>query len=183
MNPDTEKNEVTESQVQTQGQEARFTSEKLVPVSESVRYRKRAQNAEKEVESLSRQLEEAKSEASQMAGKIRSIELESKLTRKLAACGAVDLETAILVAKSRIKDEQEPEIDGVIEQLKQEKQYLFGYGPNLTASSDKTSGPKDKTTPDVHRGQARLEKAARKAATSGNRVDLQEYLKLRRNFV
>ena len=40
---------------------------KLVPVSESIRYRKRAQSAEKKMETLTKQLMEAKSEAKKMA--------------------------------------------------------------------------------------------------------------------
>ena len=151
---------------------------KLVPVAESIRYRKRAQSAEKQVETLVEQLAQAKSEASKMAEQLSSIRVEQELTRKLAAAGAVDLEAAVLVAKAKIEGKAQADLNGVIEQLKKEKQYLFtGSGGVVTAK--KTAGAKDR----MQNSQTILERAAKKAATTGNRTDLQEYLKLRRNFV
>jgi len=66
----------------------------------------------------------------------------------------------------------------VIEQLKKEKQYLFAEG-DRAAGAKKTSGVRDR----VHNKHAALERAAKKAATTGNRADLQEYLKVRRSFM
>jgi len=175
VNPDTGESNVTESQIEAHDTER----EKLVPVTESIRYRKRAQSAEEQAEALSRELAETKAGASEMAEKLQSIQFEQRLMRKLSASGAVDLETAVLLAKARIKDDEGTEIDDVIEQLKKEKHYLFGGQQNLPGSGRKSAGVKDK----VSNRQARLAGAAKKAATSGNRVDLQEYLKLRRNFV
>ena len=151
---------------------------KLVPVAESIRYRKRAQSAEKKIETLAEQLAQAKSQASEMAEELRSIQVEQKLMHKLAAAGTIDLETAVLIAKAKVEAETEADLDGAIEQLKKEKQYLFA-GTNTAATAKKTAGAKDR----VQNSQTILERAAKKAATTGNRTDLQEYLKLRRNFV
>ncbi len=151
---------------------------KLVPVAESIRYRKRAQSAEKKVEALTEQLAEAKSQATKMSEEMNSIQVEQKLTRKLVAAGAVDLETAVLIAKDRMEGQAEADVDGVIEQLKKGKQYLFA-GAGLAMTTRKTAGVKER----VQNSQTILERAAKKAATTGNRTDLQEYLKLRRNFV
>ena len=74
---------------------------KLVPVAESIRYRKRAQSAEKKIEMLTEQLAEANAQAVRMSQQLSSIQAEQKLTRRLAAEGAVDLETAVLIAKAR----------------------------------------------------------------------------------
>jgi len=74
---------------------------KLVPVAESIRYRKRAQSAEKQVETLAQALAEAKSEASKMAEQLSSIQIEQELTHRLAAAGAVDLEATVLIAKAK----------------------------------------------------------------------------------
>jgi hypothetical protein len=153
-------------------------SHKLVPVTESIRYRKRAQSAEKKVEALAEQLAQAKSQASEMAEQLSSIQVEQKLTRKLAAAGAVDLEAAVLIAKTRVEGETEADLDGVIEQLKKGKQYLF-TGTRVAMTAQKTAGAKDR----MQNNQTILERAAKKAAMTGNRTDLQEYLKLRRNFV
>lgn len=153
-------------------------SMKLVPVTESIRYRKRAQSAEKRVEALTGQLAEVKSQAAKMSEQLSDIQAEHTLTRKLAATGTVDLETAVLLAKARMEGQTGADLDGVIEQLKKEKQYLFGGGGG-TVTAKKTAGAKERIT----NNQTVLERAAKKAATTGNRTDLQEYLKLRRNFL
>ncbi len=151
---------------------------KLVPVAESIRYRKRAQSAEKQVETLAQALAEAKSEASKMAEQLSSIQIEQELTHRLAAAGAVDLEAAVLIAKAKMESQTQADLDGVIEQLKKEKQYLF-TGSSGAVTAKKTAGAKDR----IQNSQRILERVAKKAATTGNRTDLQEYLKLRRNFI
>jgi hypothetical protein len=156
---------------------------KLVPVAESIRYRKRAQSAEKKIEALTEQLAEAKAQTAKMSEQLSSIQTEHELIRKLAAAGTVDLETAVLIVKARMQEQNQADSDGVIEQLKNEKQYLFGGNSGAATLSPgtakKTAGAKERIT----NNQTILEKAAKKAATTGNRADLQEYLKLRRNFL
>jgi len=171
---DADENIMSETEAeQSDGDRAKF-----VPVAESIRYRKRAQSAEKKVEVLDEQLTQAKAQVGKMAEQLNSIKIEQELTRKLAAAGAVDLETAVLIAKTRIDGQADADLDGVIEQLKKEKRYLFG-GTGVRAITKKTAGAKDR----MQNSQTILERAAKKAATTGNRTDLQEYLKLRRNFV
>jgi hypothetical protein len=109
---------------------------------------------------------------------LNSIQAEQKLMCKLAAEGSVDLETAVLIAKARMQGQNQADIDGLIEQLKNEKQYLFGGAPG-TVTAKKTAGARER----ISSGRAIVEKAAKKAATTGNRTDLQEYLKLRRNYL
>jgi len=151
---------------------------RLVPVAESIRYRKRAQSAEKKLEVLTEQLAEAKTQTEKMSERLNTIQTEQKLTHKLVAAGAVDLETATLIAKVRMQNQNEADVDGVIEQLKKEKQYLFG-GTGGSVTPGKTAGARER----VAHNQTVLERAAKKAATTGNRADLHEYLKLRRNFL
>lgn len=163
---------------ETEAGQEEVVNQKLVPVAESIRYRKRAQSAEKKIEILTEELTRAKSQAGEMARELSSIRMEQKLTRKLAAAGAIDLETAVLIAKARIGEDTEADLDGAIQQLKKEKQYLFS-GTGASATAKKTAGAKDR----MQDGCTALERAAKKAATTGNRTDLQEYLKLRRSFV
>jgi len=153
-------------------------STKLVPVAESIRYRKRAQSAEKKIEELTEQLAQAKSQTAELSGKLSDVQTEQKLMRQLAAAGAVDLETAVLIARARLQDKDDADATDVIKQLKKEKQFLFTAGsPGSTPT--KTAGARDRVT----NSQTLLEKAAKKAATTGNRTDLHEYLKLRRNYL
>jgi hypothetical protein len=159
---------------------------RLVPVAESIRYRKRAQKAEKEVVELSEQLTEAKRELSDISAELSSVQVEQKLIHKLAVAGAVDLEAAVLLAKSKVAKGTEADVDEIVEQLKKEKQYLFNssgrssteHGGRSNSTARKTSGARERTGS----GPTTLEKAAKKAATTGNRIDLQEYLRLRRNL-
>jgi len=153
-------------------------STRLVPVAESIRYRKRAQSAEKKLEVLTEQLAEAKSQTEKMSEQLSTIQTEQKLTHKLVSAGAVDLETATLIAKVRMQNQNETDVDGVIEQLKKEKHYLFG-GTGGSVTPQKTASARER----VANTQTVLERAAKKAATTGNRTDLHEYLKLRRNFI
>ena len=119
---------------------------KLVPVAESIRYRKRAQSAEKRNEILAEQLNQAESKAKKVAEQLSEIQLEKSLTHKLAAAGVVDLETAVLITKTRMEDSNEAGLDGVIEQLKKEKQYLFRNDNNEVTAAQRTSGAKDRET-------------------------------------
>ena len=153
-------------------------STRLVPVAESIRYRKRAQSAEKKIESLTEQLAEAKAQTAELSGQLSDIQTEQKLMRQLAVAGAIDLETAVLIAKAKMQGKDDADVTGMIEQLKKEKQYLFTAG-NSGQAQTKTAGAKDRVT----NSQTLLERAAKKAATTGSRTDLHEYLKLRRNFL
>jgi glutamate mutase epsilon subunit len=153
---------------------------KLVPVAESIRYRKRAQSAEKKAEVLSEQLAQARSQLTKLSEQLSEVQTEQKLMRRLAAVGASDVETAMLIAKTRLNGETDADLEGVVEQLKKEKQYLFTqHGDSSAVKITKTAGARQR----VANSQAVLERAAKKAATTGNRTDLQEYLKLRRNFL
>jgi hypothetical protein len=132
-------------------------STRLVPVAESIRYRKRAQSAEKKIEELTELLAQAKAQTTEHS---------------------VDLETAVLIARARLQDKDDADVSGMIEQLKKEKQFLFTAGSPGPAPT-KTAGARDRVT----NSQTLLERAAKKAATTGNRTDLHEYLKLRRNYL
>ncbi|MHC4843852.1 MAG: hypothetical protein ACYTFM_08165 [Planctomycetota bacterium] len=150
---------------------------KLVPVSEAIHYRRRAQGAEQKAESLAIELEESKAKAAEATKELESMRSERSLKDALAASGCVDVETALLVAKAKLEGQDQADLDVVIEQLKKEKRYLFAESEKVKPT--KTASVKERASG----GEAVLERAARKAATSGNRGDLQEYLRLRRNFV
>ncbi len=170
---DTETNLSEDTDYQNDGDNAR-----LVPVTESIRYRRRAQSAEKKAESLAEELSAAKAQATSLSQQLNDLQVEQQLVRKLAAAGAVDLETAVLIAKTRIQGQDKADVNGVVEQLRKEKEYLFA-GAVGAVSARKTASAKER----MQNSQTILERAAKKAATSGSRRDLQEYLKLRRNFL
>ena len=113
---DTDENGLSE----TTAEQGENDNVKLVPVAESIRYRKRAQSAEKKIEILAEQLAEAQRQSKKTAEQLNDIQNEQKLMHKLTAAGTVDLETALLIAKARMEGKTEADFDGVIEQLKKE---------------------------------------------------------------
>jgi hypothetical protein len=138
------------------------------------------------------QLAGANEKIARMSRDLDELQLEQKLTHKLAAAGAVDLETAVLVAKTRLADRASAhrttdgergrspyeDLDGCVAQLRKEKAYLFA-GPAETAAPRRTAPAKDRMPP----SPTALEQAARNAARTGNRADLHQYLKLRKNLL
>jgi len=164
--------------VEDHGHEGNGDATKLVPITESIRYRKRAQSAEKQAENVGKQLAEANDKIAELSQDVKSLQLDRQLTQKLVALGALDLEAAVLVAKARMADESEPDIDACVERLQREKGYLFGRSTEA-APSRKTAGAKERVT----HSHTMLERAARKAARTASRADLQEYLRLRRSVL
>jgi len=153
-------------------------SSRLVPVAESIRYRKRAQLAEKQNETLSEQLAQVRSEAANMAEELKGARMERELMGKLSAAGAIDIEAAVVLAKARFGASEGAEVDKVVEALRKEKGYLFAGVAEGSFSAKKTAGAKERIS-----SRQVLERAAKKAAATGRRADLQEYLKLRRSVV
>ena len=150
---------------------------RTVPVAESIRYHKRAQSAERRAEELAGELAEVRSETGRLADELRESQQDQKLTKRLAAEGARDLEVALLIARSRLAREDKADMAGVVEQLKREKGYLFGE-KSATGASIKTSPAKEQRG-----GTGVLERAAKKAAGTGSRADLQEYMRKRRSVI
>ncbi len=158
--------------------DAETGDEKMVPVGEAIRYRKRAQSAEKSVASLEEQVGELKAKNEQLAGDLGDVRLDHELASKLSAAGVCDVEAAVLIAKARMEGMDGADVDGVIERLREEKGYLFG-ARERGAIAVKTAGVKD----GVSGGRRVLENRAKAAAVSGSRVDLHEYMRVRRQFV
>ncbi len=150
---------------------------RLVPVVESIRYRKRAQSAERRVEELAGELEDVRSEAKRLADELKGVHKDQELVKRLVAAGARDLETAVLIANTRLASDEKANLDGVVEQLKREKKYMFDEQVT-TGASVRTSPAKEQRNAGTG-----LERAAKRAAGTGNRTDLQEYMKKRRSVI
>ena len=152
---------------------------RLVPVSESIRYRKRAQAAEKSVDELSRELAEVEGHVHQIQDELKSVKVERDLVSRLSAEGAVDVETAVLVIRGKLGASESEDVDGCIEELKREKGFLFSDAKSVDTGRRGTRISKS----GIDNNGTVLANAAKRAAVTGNRFDLQEYLRLRRKFV
>jgi hypothetical protein len=127
---------------------------------------------------MAAQLTQANERIARMSEELTSLQIEQKLTHKLATAGAIDLEAAVLVARSRIEGKADADVDRCVAQLRKEKGYLFSTASPIVVPR-KTAPAKDRVT----HNQAVLEQAAKRAARSGSRVDLQRYLVLRRSVM
>jgi len=161
-----------------ESQQAENDDLKLVPVTESIRYRKRAQSAEKKAETLAEELKQTQSQVDSLSGQLRDVRREQELTSKLSAAGAIDIDGAVAIAKAKLSEENDADMGDIVERLKKDKQYLFAETVKVSAAG-KTAGVRERTS---NQPTAALAAAANKAVMTGNRTDLQEYLKLRRNL-
>ncbi|PKL46811.1 MAG: hypothetical protein CVV39_06680 [Planctomycetes bacterium HGW-Planctomycetes-1] len=153
-------------------------SQKLVDVSEAIRYRKRAQLAEQKKTILEQELAERKAEVERLNQNLSQMTMERQLIDGLVSAGVRDLDAAVIIGRTKLENDKETTAADIVEQLRKEKGYLFNDAAAAVASP-KTSGVKDK----LSGTRGTLERAAKKAANSGSRADLQEYLRARRNFV
>jgi hypothetical protein len=111
-----------------------------------------------------------------LAAKITRLQQERDLVLKLADAGATDIEAATLVGMSRLAKADAPNMDAVVASMQKEKAHLFAADANVPPAPTRTSGTRRK----AYDRTATLEGAAKRAAKSGNRTDLQHYLRLRR---
>jgi hypothetical protein len=152
--------------------------EKLVDVSEAIRYRKRAQMAEQKKTILEQELVERKSEIEKLNRNISQMTIERQLIDKFVSAGVRDLEAAVIIGRNRLEKDSQATADDVVEQMRKEKSYLFGDSPAATVIT-KTSGVKNK----LSQTTGVLARAAKKASQTNSRTDLQEYLRTRRNLL
>jgi len=174
--------------------EAQATLSKLVPVGESIKYRRRAQQAEVRIQEIEQQLadfqsqlerrneEIAAAEAQRDELQLRLLESDNRHSaeRLLGDAGVVDLETASLLLGKRVRLDEDLEPEALrqqVEQLLLDKPFLR----QLPAEPGASLPPKSASPRPTHMSAAsQLAQAAQRAVHSGNRRDIAEYLRLRR---
>lgn len=151
--------------------------EKTVPVSEAIRYRKRAQQAEKQAAELAETLAQERQRIAALDQQLTAAQRQQTLRDALTAAGATDLEATMLLAQSRMDADGDADAASVVEQLRSDKAHLFAAAPG-DAAPGRTAGLRHRTD-----GRGALDSAAVRAARSGSRADMQDYLRTRRQFV
>ena len=152
----------------------------VVPVSEAIRYRKRAQAAEQQVEQLTTQLAELEQEHRAVKGQVDQMKQETELTQQLTQAGVKDLEAALLLAQRRLHDGngEKQDVPCVIEQLRKERPYLFDAGEGIDVGLTR---PTASVRTHSQTGVQALSRLAERARTTGCRKDMQEYMRIRRS--
>ena len=164
----------------TEDQQGSFDqTERLVPVSEAIKYRKRAQTAEQRIEQLDEQLRENERQQQETQKQLEEATSECEIMQKLMQAGAADMEVALVLTKQRLQSQHGDgqEVDSVIEELHAARPYLFGESRDPVRFGSPTSGVRSED----HGSLTSLKRMAEKAASSGDRRDVQQYLRLRRS--
>lgn len=147
-----------------------------VPVSESIRYRRRAQAAEQQLEDLQAKFAEAQSSLRETQRQLEHVERRQRIDELLMESDAVDLEAARLLTEIAVESAgggAKADLGAAVAQLKERKPYLFRRGAGAPGGA---MSPRQRRS----EGGRDLNEAASSAITSGNRRDLLRYLRLRR---
>ena len=145
--------------------------DRLVPVTEAIRYRKRAQAAEQQLNELKQQLEQRHQQLNTAQQTIAQLEKRQRIDALLNEADAVDLGVARLLTEQAVSEMDEPDLDLAVDDLRRHKPYLF----RQSATSSPAMAPRVTTN-----GQDPTDQAAQRAVDSGSRRDLLDYLRLRR---
>ncbi|HUU92837.1 MAG TPA: hypothetical protein VM238_16725 [Phycisphaerae bacterium] len=199
----------TEAQTQTGqsrfvGHDADAAGERREPqmlIRESVKYRRRAQEAERRAEAfeaeidslrqarqdreaaLQAELDQARAETEALGARLADLERDRSLERELVRAGCADTETALALARERLSDGGPPEDPAAFAKtLLAEKPHLRGAastGPSPAPSSlpPPTTGAKPAGDRAPHRTAQRLAERARQTGSAG---DVMAYMRARR---
>ena len=148
--------------------------ERLVPVSEAKKYRKRAQAAEKILEDFKVELAEKNEALRKQRQTITDMQRQRLIDELLVDSEAIDLETTRLLTEMALSEMEEPDVEQAISQLRLRKPFLF----RQTARGAAALSPKAEN--DQTSLARSMEHAAAEAHSSGNRMALLRYLRLRR---
>ncbi len=146
--------------------------DKLVPVTEAIRYRKRAQAAEQQIGELNGRLEQLQTQLGEAQQTVSHLERRQHIDGLLADADTIDLEAARLLTERTIEQMDEPDVKLAIEDLRRTKPYLFRHH---AAESSGAMAARDRAA-----AGAGVQQAAERAVSTGDRRDLLDYLRLRR---
>lgn len=148
---------------------------KLVPVTESIRYRRRAQAAEQQLADLQTQFEDARQELDEARRQLDETERRRRIDQLLVESDAIDLDAARLLTEAAVQTMDDADIDEAVAELRRTKPYLFSGSTGTSPSGGGAMSPRPRNG-----NRADVDSAAEAAASSGNRRDLLRYLRMRR---
>ncbi|MBI1370303.1 MAG: hypothetical protein GC162_16840 [Planctomycetes bacterium] len=145
---------------------------RMVPVSESIRYRRRAQLAERKATELASECDELRRSLEATREQMEAVERRQRIDALLVEADAIDLEAARLLTEAAVMQMDEADVEEAVRELRQKKPYLF-----RTPTARPAGGT---LSPRPRRNGRGLNDAAETAALSGDRRDLLRYLRMRR---
>ena len=182
------------------GQAGRTSPQTLVQ--ESIKYRRRAQEAERRAEALEaevqalreaeddragaleQELAQARGEAETLRRQMETVQRDRCLERELARAGCTDTETALALARERLADGPPPEdLAALARSLLEEKPHLRA-APDTPARVPATRGLPPRTLapqpPAQGSPRRQADRLAEQARQSGSSIDLMAYMRARR---
>ncbi|MFW5682826.1 MAG: hypothetical protein ACOC1G_07460 [Phycisphaeraceae bacterium] len=147
--------------------------EKLVPVSEAIRYRRRAQQAEQRLRDLEQQLAGLESDLATSRETVDQLERRSRIDALLTEADTVDLDAARLLTEIAVSEMDDPDVKIAVDDLRRHKPYLFTHDASDDASA---LGPRHD-----HEDHDPAAFAAEQAVRTGDRRDLLRYLRMKRS--
>jgi TolA-binding protein len=152
---------------------------RLVPVTESIRYRRRAQQAEQQLQTMQAELAQTRTMLQETQQQLEATERRQRIDQLLVESEAVDLEAARLLTEAAVSMMEEPDVQQAVAELRSRKPYLFrrssvGSGGSGSVKSAGSMSSRPRRQPDAS------DDLAQQAAISGDRRDLLRYLRLRR---
>jgi chromosome segregation ATPase len=174
-----------------QSQSSSSQTLKLVPVTESIKYRRRAQQAEGRLQEMQQQLDQlklqmqthqdqlsaAQSQRDQLQRRLVTTENHRLAEQILGDCGVLDVQTAATLLSQKVNLAEELSTESLsrsVEELLLDKPCLRHELARPSLPS-KTASPRSESSLSTQ-----LSQVARQAATSGDRRDIAQYLRLRR---
>ncbi|MCC6908261.1 MAG: hypothetical protein IT430_10005 [Phycisphaerales bacterium] len=160
---------------EAEANDAETPSPRLVNVAEAIRYRKRAQAAEKELEQLRTQLNESQQEAQAVQDRLAEVERRAAIDAQLAEAGAADLQAAHLLVEAALSEDAGLEVAAAVQAVRRQRPQLFRAAG---AAAGSAMGPA------VHaadHGSRDIQRAANIARRSGHNADVMHYMNLRRS--
>jgi hypothetical protein len=150
---------------------AQAAQDKRVPVTQAIRYRKRAQLAEQQLQNLQSQTQQLQAELDTARSAIAQLERRRQIDALLIESEAVDLDAARLLTEAAITGMDDADVKLVVDDLRRHKPYLFRH------RHERRGGLMAPRLDDDADGS---DQAALQAASTGDRRDLLRYLRLRR---
>ena len=100
-------------------------TERLVPVTEAIRYRRRAQTAERQLGEAEARLKQAQAELQQLREDVADLEKRQRIDQLLAESEVIDIEAARLLTEAAIATMDDADVAEVVADLRRHKPYLF----------------------------------------------------------
>ncbi len=148
---------------------------RMSPVSESIRYRRRAQAAERKLEIARRDLRSVESDLEAARAAISAIERRQQIDSLLVESDVLDLEAARLLTEAAVLSMEEEDVEEAVKDLREKRPYLFRETVREGRKVNGGMGVRSRKG-----GSQGLRHAAEQASVSGDRGDLLRYLRMRR---